>query len=155
MQPHHRTHARGGHGIGGLEVRKNISLNSSRNRESLQVLYESQKTNTDRTDERVLVILRRTQGSGDPEERVQARAIWPISNPSDPCKSVQSVFSLWCCFQQLAAVLVNDSALHHENHAPDRCDVGPRISVEGDDVCLHSRCQRANLLVHTHGFRCM
>ena len=30
MQPHHRAHAGGGHGIGGLGIRKNIGWNSSR-----------------------------------------------------------------------------------------------------------------------------
>src|SRR5437660_12503042 len=30
MQPHHRAHAGGGHGIGGLGIRKNIAWNSSR-----------------------------------------------------------------------------------------------------------------------------
>ena len=29
MQPHHRVHAGGGHGISGLEVRKNIKLHFS------------------------------------------------------------------------------------------------------------------------------
>jgi hypothetical protein len=29
MKPHHRAHAGGGHGIGGLEVRKNITVHFS------------------------------------------------------------------------------------------------------------------------------
>jgi hypothetical protein len=35
MQPHHRAHAGGGHGIGGLEIRINIALHFSLERREI------------------------------------------------------------------------------------------------------------------------
>lgn len=32
--------------------------------------------------------------------------------------------------------LVNDAALHHEDHSPHGRDVFQRVAVEGNDVCL-------------------